>query len=46
MTKKIKQTKKQTRPKKRNKSRKNGWDEPNQFMVTVQYVTQLIKDYV
>ncbi len=43
---KIKKTQKQRRIKKRNKSRKNGWHEPNQLMVTIQTITDLIKDYV
>jgi hypothetical protein len=45
MVKTRKKTQKQ-RQKKQNKSRKNAWDEPNQAMLSLQYITKLIKDYV
>lgn len=31
---------------KKNKSRKNAWNQPNESMLTFQFITKLIKDYV
>jgi hypothetical protein len=41
---KIKTQKQKQR--KKNKSRKNAWNQPNETMLSLQFITKLIKDYV